>query len=581
VVAQEPGDDPPATGDRLYTVARTVTSVDECLFYHSVDLPETGSIVGLWDLRPGIEQYLGHVDFTGKRVLEIGPASGYVTSEMERRGADVVGVELPDGWAHDFVPMAGVDLEAIYAQSDANLERIKNSFWLVHRELGLRARVYTGLVTALPAEFGTFDVTMAGSVLLHTRDPIGILLSCAARTTETIVVTDVCSFEGGIDRCGAPVSVLYPTLDNGIVDRWWTFSPEYFEVLLRALGFVNTRTELHEQHAVYADVIHPMFTVVASRMPLGERDPATAPEAARLVARLRSSAGSGAQPTPDGAENRGAAAPEGSAPETAAAAKRAVVDSMPRWFHSIDIGDGVVTPGVKSMEWLATEFAALELPPLEGASVLDIGAWDGFFSFEAERRGASRVVALDWFVWAIRWAETSAYIARCQAEGVAPRPFMEMPELWSPALPGKRGFDLVRSSLGSQVEPIVGDFMTIDVDAVGRFDVVLFLGVIYHQRHPLLALERLREFTTGLAVIESYARFYPGMEHLALWEFFEDELEGDHTNWWAPNLTGLLKLCRSAGFRSVEVVSGPPDVLLDLPANAPPVPYRAILHARP
>ena len=61
------------------------------------DHPGGGKIIGLWDLRQTVDDYLGRIDFAGKRVLEIGPASGFLTIEMERRGADVVAVELPEG----------------------------------------------------------------------------------------------------------------------------------------------------------------------------------------------------------------------------------------------------------------------------------------------------------------------------------------------------------------------------------------------------------------------------------------------------------------------------------------------------
>jgi len=68
---------------------------------------------------------------------------------------------------------------------------------------------------------------------------------------------------------------------------------------------------------------------------------------------------------------------------------------VPAWFHSLDLGGGLQTAGVKSHSDLASELEALRLPELRAKSVLDIGAWDGFYSFEAERAGASRVVALD------------------------------------------------------------------------------------------------------------------------------------------------------------------------------------------
>ena len=78
-----------------------------------------------------------------------------------------------------------------------------------------------------------------------------------------------------------------------------------------------------------------------------------------------------------------------------------MVESAGTWWHSIDLGQGVVTPGKKSARFLAKELHSLQLPDLTGKSVLDIGAFSGFYSFEAERRGAARVVALDHYVWSI------------------------------------------------------------------------------------------------------------------------------------------------------------------------------------
>ena len=69
--------------------------------------------------------------------------------------------------------------------------------------------------------------------------------------------------------------------------------------------------------------------------------------------------------------------------------------AVPVWFHSIDFGQDVVTSGWKSHSHLEGEVKSFRLPDLRGKTVLDINTWDGFFAFEAERRGASRVVALD------------------------------------------------------------------------------------------------------------------------------------------------------------------------------------------
>ena len=103
------------------------------------------------------------------------------------------------------------------------------------------------------------------------------------------------------------------------------------------------------------------------------------------------------------------------------------------WFHSLDLGDGHVTPGIKAPDQLAAEVASLNLPArLTGKSVLDIGAWDGFFSFEAQRRGARRVVALDHYAWSINWSAWHDYYVKTTNEGKVPLPPDEVATVWDP-----------------------------------------------------------------------------------------------------------------------------------------------------
>ena len=258
---------------------------------------------------------------------------------------------------------------------------------------------------------------------------------------------------------------------------------------------------------------------------------------------------------------------------------RGLAQSCFFWWHSVDLGQGVVTPGHKSPEVLRDEVAAQRWPDLGGKSVLDIGAWDGFFSFEAERHAAKRVVALDHYSWAVDYAQTDPYCRQCRAEGVPVRPFHTVPELWRPdTLPGKRGFDLARAALRSKVEPVVGDFMEMDLTPLGTFDVVLFLGVLYHMPHPLAALERVCRLTGELAVIETEALALPGFEGRAVCEFFEgDELGADPTNWWVPNAKALEGLCRAAGFRRIEILTRPPRARFPRPGQV--LRYRATAHA--
>jgi len=256
-----------------------------------------------------------------------------------------------------------------------------------------------------------------------------------------------------------------------------------------------------------------------------------------------------------------------------------MADSVPFWWHSINLGKGVITNGFKTSDILSAEFEALHLPDLKGKSVLDIGAWDGFFSFESERRGAARVVALDHYAWSLDLPAQQRYIQECKEKGLAPQPYHTLPELWHPdELPGKQGFDTAREALGSRVEPLVKDFMAMDLDDIGIFDIVLYLGVLYHIENPLEALERLARVTQELAVIETVAVVCPGFEHVSLCEFFEsDELNGDISNWWAPNIKALQGMCRAAGFSRVEPMVNPPDET-GLP-NQEVSRYRADVHA--
>ncbi len=197
-----------------------------------------------------------------------------------------------------------------------------------------------------------------------------------------------------------------------------------------------------------------------------------------------------------------------------------------RWFHRIDLGDGVVTPGLDDTR---AKLERLKLPEsFAGKSVLDIGAWDGFFSFEAEKRGASRVVAMDSFCWT--------------GDG------------WGT----KRGFELARRVLGSKVEDRELEVLDLSPEtAGGTFDVVFFFGVLYHMRHPLLALEKVSSVTKSHLILETKVDLV-SWSTPAMAFYVGDELNGDPTNWWAPNVAGLRDMLRAVGFKKFLVTSRPP-----------------------
>ncbi|HEY0876653.1 MAG TPA: DUF1698 domain-containing protein [Vicinamibacterales bacterium] len=200
-----------------------------------------------------------------------------------------------------------------------------------------------------------------------------------------------------------------------------------------------------------------------------------------------------------------------------------------RWYHTIDLGRGVVTPGIDNTP---ERLARIHLPQdLSGKSVLDIGAWDGFFSIETKRRGASRVVAADHYAW----------------HGVG----------WGTGR-GKAGFELARSASNLEIEDVDVDVLDLSPDSLGTFDVVLFLGVLYHVPNPLLALERVASVTGNLLILETVvdmigitrpaAAFYPGRE-----------LSDDPTNWWGPNHAAVIGMLKTVGFSRVDVITPTPS----------------------
>jgi tRNA (mo5U34)-methyltransferase len=230
------------------------------------------------------------------------------------------------------------------------------------------------------------------------------------------------------------------------------------------------------------------------------------------------------------------------------------------------------------------------LPAFAGRTVLDVGAWDGYYSFLAERAGAARVVALDHYAWGVDVPARDHYWQRCREGGVLPDQTRDVTDFWQPDLPGKCGFDLARASLNSKVESLVADFTTVDLHALGTFDVVLYLGVLYHMKEPLTCLERLRSVTREVAAIETAAIRVPNDAGQSLVMFHAgSELNRDFGNWFQPNIEALQALALAAGFSKVEVVQGPgaapsrwdpPGVLDRLRDRARPVgEYRAIVHA--
>ena len=209
------------------------------------------------------------------------------------------------------------------------------------------------------------------------------------------------------------------------------------------------------------------------------------------------------------------------------------------WFHQMDLGHGVVTHGLSPLDALQVAADVYFKDGVEGKTVLDIGCWDGFNSFEAKRRGAERVLATDHFAWSSDcWGERAA-------------------------------FDLAHEALGLDVDVLDIDLGELSVESVGTYDIVLFAGVLYHMRHPFMALEQVAPLCSQTLVVETHLDaldsavpsmvFYPTRE-----------LGNDPTNWWGPNPACVIAMLHDVGFATVEFTPHPH------PLQAP---SRGIFHA--
>ncbi len=225
----------------MYIQPRIVKRED-CDFYHSFTLAE-GEVVGQWDLRDNWQPYLGHVDFAGQSVLEIGPASGFLSFCMERAGAQVTALEPPMSHLWDVVPSQGVDIPAWRAGFSKSIERVRNSFWYAHAMMKSTVRMIEAEPYRIPDTIGTFDVGLLAAVLLHCRRPFDLLESVAARTRKTVIVTEV--YNASLGEQAACAFLPHRGVDQ--VHTWWHFTPQFFVSALGLLGFTEARVVFHTQ----------------------------------------------------------------------------------------------------------------------------------------------------------------------------------------------------------------------------------------------------------------------------------------------------------------------------------------------
>lgn len=223
----------------------------------------------------------------------------------------------------------------------------------------------------------------------------------------------------------------------------------------------------------------------------------------------------------DEPEPSGSRTPEGGTPPSDREEVEALIQSHPIWYHRIEVAPGILTPGTHASKEVLGHLDELGLPgDGSGMRVLDVGCRDGFFSFEMERRGAE--------VKSVDYADPDAV-----------------------------GFGIAARLLNSKIEYSVGNVYDLGPEEHGCFDVVLFLGLLYHLRSPMLAVDAIRSVCKpGTRVfVETQLMTDEALreDDRPLWEYFaRDALRSDGSNKWAPNFCALEKLFEDCEFKVLE-----------------------------
>jgi len=219
---------------------------------------------------------------------------------------------------------------------------------------------------------------------------------------------------------------------------------------------------------------------------------------------------------------------------------KALIASRTFWYHQLELAPGIVTPGMNNC---ASTLKLLTLPDnMHGMRVLDIGAAEGFFTYECERRGAAEIIAVDY------------------------------------STPEHTGFTLISELLESRAQHRLDTIYNLRPEVYGQFDVVLFLGILYHLPDPTLALHIVRRLCKpgALMFLESHviddllmtsegqpinfsSEVKAQLNKIPLMQYYSEDIlnRGDATNFWGPNMTALRQMLLDAEFKVTSETKNP------------------------
>jgi len=239
-------------------------SLEDCEWYHIMEIPGIGLTEGIFDVRDDIDNIFGNLDFKDKKVLNLGPSTGYLSFEAERRGAYVTSIDLSvDSEERDWVPQVQDDWRKDLKKFMADEKRRRNAFWYAHKALNSKSKLIISHINNLPNEVEVHDIGIIFSVFCHIRDPFLALQRMTSHIREKIVITEL----GGYTRRNTLINFI-PNLLNKIfsklikkkyalssmhflprygriASKWWKYSPDSIIEMIKLLGFGKSTVNYH------------------------------------------------------------------------------------------------------------------------------------------------------------------------------------------------------------------------------------------------------------------------------------------------------------------------------------------------
>ncbi len=221
-----------------------------------MDLPQLGTVnhFGSWDLRGRFDEYIAHTPISGKTLVDVGCASGFLSFEAEKRGALVTSFDVPTG------DTINIDPKTDASRKKSEIEKLHNSYRLAHYLTNSRARMVYGDALELSKHLEPHDIVLIAQMLVHVRDPLKVLEEASKVARETIIIVEG-SFESDF-----PLARYYGVQFPG-TNSWWHLSTSLYRDALSTFGFTLKRSSMSTYQCNHPSCygMQQIWTFVAER----------------------------------------------------------------------------------------------------------------------------------------------------------------------------------------------------------------------------------------------------------------------------------------------------------------------------